>query len=186
MANENGPMGFRPANESRTNPPTRYKIESGYSEDLFIGDAVTLSSGYLIIATAGTGNPILGFIHSFEKIGYDSVGLPGYFPDDATGEWYANVWDDPDAVFIGQSDGVGTAISQAHVGNMGSLIYTHAGNTTTNLSGQEIDESTVSGAGAAGSQIILLGLVPTPNNAFGYNGEYFFKIHNHFLNQALS
>jgi len=185
MANTDNPCGFKPL-DNKPLRVTAYRIQgsegTAYSENLFIGDMVTLSSGYIVVGTAGTGNHLLGAIVGFECI-TSGLAAGGYYPDDSSDDWYALVADDPEQRFVAQCDGGGT-LAQANVGETVNLKTTHSGNTTTNLSGQEIDSSAT--AGAVTDQFRLLGLVDKPGNAWGANGEYIVVVHDHTLNQPVA
>jgi hypothetical protein len=183
MANTDNPKGFSLLNGVAVRPPTAYRIEGSegtpYSENLFIGDMVVLASGYITKATAGTNNQLLGAIVGFECIN-GGIKAGGYYPDDSAYDWYALVADDPAQRYVAQCDGGGT-LAQANVGGTVNIKTTHAGSTTTNISGMEIDSSAVSGA--VTDQLRLIGLLNAPGNAWGANGEYIVEIHNHQLRQ---
>lgn len=184
MANVDNPHGFRLLNGVCVKPPTAYRIESAldsgtaYATALYIGDPVVLSSGYLIKATAGTANQILGVIVGFEC----DAGLKGggYYPASSAYNWKALVADDPAQRFIVQDDSSGT-LTIANMGGTVNVVFTHAGNTSTNLSGAEIVSSAVSGA--VTDQCRIVGIVDIPGNAWGAAGEYIVEIHNHQLRQ---
>ncbi len=181
MANIDNPNGFHPLNGTCVRPPTAYPIEVTYSEDLFIGDLVALSGGYIVQGTAATDNALLGAIVGFEcRDGGIKQG--GYYPDDSAYTWYALVADDPGQRFVAQDDGAGTDIAQAHVGNTGIWIK-GTGNKNTNLSGHEMDGSSFTTGNAVTDGLRLIGLVDKPGNAFGDNAEWIVEIHNHQLRQ---
>ena len=183
MANTDNPMGFQLLNGVAVRPPTAYRIEgsegTAYATALYIGDMVALSSGYIVKATAGTANQLLGPIVGFECI---NGGLKegGYYPASSAYNWNALVADDPSQRLVAQCDGGGT-LAQANIGGTLNIKITHAGSTVTNISGMEIDSSAVSGA--VTDQLRLIGLVDKPGNAWGANGEYIVEIHNHQLRQ---
>lgn len=182
MANDDRPMGFHPY-DNKPLRVTAYRIEGSegtpYNTALYIGDMVTLNAGDINIATAGTGNDLLGAIVGFECIN-GGIAPTGYYPASSTYNWHALVADHPHQRFVAQCDGAGT-LSQAQIGLTCNLKTTHSGNTTTNLSGQEIDSSAT--AGAVTDQLRLIGKVDKPGNAWGANGEYIVEIHDHTLNQ---
>jgi hypothetical protein len=182
MANDNNPCGFRPENTAGLRPPRRYRITADYATSLFKGDPVTLTSGYIVKATAATANKLLGFISHFEC--EDGLKEGGYYPADSALDWYAFVWDDPATRFIGQDDGDGTDMDLADIGKTGNLIFTHSGNTTTNISGAELDGSSFSGTGqAVTDQLILVDFADVVGNAIGDNAQWVVQIHNHFYRQ---
>lgn len=178
MANTDNPMGFKPW-DNKPLRVTAYPIEAAYATDLFVGDMVTLSSGYIIKSTAATANQLLGAVVGFECTD-GGIKEGGYYPASSTYSWKALVADDPHQRFVAQCDGGGT-LAVANIGGTLNIKQTHSGNTTTNLSGMEIDSSAVSGA--VTDQLRLIGLVDKPGNAWGGNGEYIVEIHNHVLRQ---
>ena len=182
MANTDNPQGFTPMNAVGVKPPTKYRIEASYATALYVGDPVDLSGGYVVKATAGTDNKLLGFISHFEC--EDGLKEGGYYPASSSKTWYAYVWDDPAIRFIGQDDGDGTAMDLLDIGKTGNLILTHSGNATTNKSGAELDASSFSGTGqAVTDQLRLIDLVDKPGNSAGANAEWVVEIHNHVLRQ---
>ena len=182
MANTDNPCGFKPMNMAGLRPPTKYRIAADYSEDIFIGQPVSLSGGYAIIATAGTDNTLLGIAAYFENITQGMKG-GGYYPDDSSDEWVVYVWDDPHTRFIAQDDGAGNDIALTDIGNTGNFIGTHAGNTDTNISGAELDGSSFDAGQAVTDQFRLVDLVDKPGNDVGDNAEWVVEIHNHVYRQ---
>ena len=140
MANVNKPFGFRPVGKVGSNYDnqglTQYKISNGYGANLFQGDAVTLSGGYLAIATAG--NPIVGVFQGCYYVD-PTTGKPtwkNYFPTGtAQNDIVALVNDDPNAQFVVQCSGTAAVTC---VGRNADLVTSTAGNTTTGLSGQQV------------------------------------------------
>lgn len=182
MANTDNPCGFRPENAAGCRAPRRYRITANYNVALYAGDAVTLTSGYLVRATAATNNKVLGFISHFEC--EDGIQTEGYYPASSSKTWYALVHDDPATRFIGQDDGVGIAMDLADIGKTGNLVCTHYGNTTTTRAGVEADGSSFSGTGqAVTDQLRLVDFVDKPGNVVGIHGEWVFEIHNHYYRQ---
>ena len=182
MSNINAPRGFRPENIAGCRPPRRYRITASYATSLFTGDPVTLTSGYIVKATAATNNKLLGFISHFECA--DGIQAQGYYPASSALTWYAYVYDDYNTRFVGQDDGDGTAMALDDIGKTGNLIFTHSGNTTTTLSGAELDGSSFSGTGqAVTDQLLLVDWVDRPGNEVGANAEWVVLIHNHYYRQ---
>lgn len=182
MANTNNPCGFKPENVSGVRPPRRYRITADYSTALYAGDPVTLTSGYIVKATAATNNKLLGFISHFEC--EDGIQAEGYYPASSSKTWYAYVYDDPSTRFVGQDDGDGTAMDLADIGKTGNLIFTHSGNSDTTLSGAELDGSSFSGTGqAVTDQLRLIDHVDMPGNEVGVNALWVVEIHNHYYRQ---
>ena len=183
MANADNPMGFQLLNGVAVRPPTAYQIQgsegTAYATALYIGDMVTLTSGYVVKAAAGATNQLLGAIVGFECVN-GGIKEGGYYPASSGYNWQALVADDPAQRFVAQCDGGGT-LALANRGGTVNIKLTHGGNIATNLSGMEIDSSAVSAA--VTDQLRLIDLVDKPNNAWGANGEYIVEIHNHQLRQ---
>lgn len=172
MANKDTPFGLRPVRHKSGAPyngaVNPYYIPAGYGTALFIGDpvvktgtsntaAVTTPTGKWAIgtlpevnkATAGDANAVTGVIVGFGP-------LPGrldanYNP--ASTERVAFVADDPDLIFEIQADG---AVPAASMGLNAVFIYTHSGNTTTGLSGVELDTTSDAPAADASNQMIII------------------------------
>jgi len=140
MANTNKAFGFRPVGKVGSNYDneglTEYKISNNYNTNLFQGDAVTLSGGYLAIATAG--NPIVGVFQGCYYVDPTS-GKPtwkNYYPANTAQDGIvALVNDDPNASFLVQCSGIAAATC---VGRNADLVTSTSGNTTTGQSGQQV------------------------------------------------
>jgi len=182
MANDNRPQGFHAINSPQGSvQKTKYRIANAYDTNLFIGDMVTISSGTLVVATAGTTNILLGSIIGFEC--EEGIDKAGYYPADSTDHYTAIVADDPNQMFTAQDDGTGNAIALTDIGVTGNLIATHAGNTATNLSGMEMDGSSFDTGQAVTDQLRLVDIVERVDNEVGANAEWVVKIHNHYYRQ---
>jgi len=151
MANPDRPSGFRPKGEIKKT------IEMTAGARCFPGDCLILKSDGKI-DPAAAGEDIYGVALSYADVDGDKV----------------LVSCDPDQLYVAQADGADIS-AQTSIGNMADVLAT-AGNTTFNLSRQEIDSSTAS---AATAQMAILGLVPQDGNAFGLNVELVCKINEH-------
>ena len=171
MANTDAPFGFRPSGKVGGNPDngalTEQKIKSDYATAMFQGDLVKFASGYINISAAGAAGLMV-----FNGLKYDdsSTNKPtfkNFFDGTALGvEGEVFVYDDPYQVYEAQSDS-DEASTQAHVGTFADHIKTHSGNTTTGISGDEIDLPNTPSTSSAGVKV--LGLAQTPDNALGTN-----------------
>lgn len=140
MANVNKPFGFRPVGKTGSNYDnqglTQYKISNAYATNLFQGDAVTLSGGYLAIATAG--NPVVGVFQGCYYVD-PTTGKPtwkNYYPASTAQDGIvALVNDDPNAEFVVQCSGIAAATC---VGRNADLVTSVSGSTTTGVSGQQV------------------------------------------------
>lgn len=154
-----------------------YYIQSGYSTNLFTGDPVYVnSSGYIIIATAGAGNPITGV---FQGCKYTTsagvVTFSPYWPASTAtlgaASALALVADDPNLIFDVQCvNSSSTGITQANLYNNADLNAGGGGSTVTGLSSWGLDQATI-GNGAT-KQLKILRLVPVPGNNFDTGSNF--------------
>ena len=181
MANADTPFGLKPvrmANGQSYNGGTNpYYIPAGYGTALFIGDpvvktgtantaAVTVPGGgsfgigtmpEINKSAAGDNDEITGVIVSFAA---DPSNLDNEY-NPASTERVANVCDDPNVVFEVQADG---AIPATSIGLNAVLIFTHSGDTSTGLSGVELDTTSDAPAADASNQLIILRAVNRADN----------------------
>ena len=159
MANTNAPRGFVPAyhlSGSGLLSPKTYAVADNYTTAIYTGDPVKLTSGYVVIGTAGAA--VLGIAAGFEY----TVTATGkrhkakHF-DGVTGKTniVALVYDDPKIVYEIQSN------SNLSIANIGSAydFATAAGSAITGDSGTYLDSS--------GDGFKVIGLVDRPDNAWG-------------------
>ena len=173
MANINVAFGFKPVGKHGSSPATQgtsqYFIASNASA-IFQGSPVKaeLSGGTIQIASAsGNGDQLVGVFAGCE------------FVDATTGKWrVTNTWpgsgsantnfdikgfvyDDPSHRFIICSDGTNTdrATAKADIFKTADLASGASGNTTTGISGDEIDTSDTQ------SGICLLYTSPSPRDS---------------------
>ena len=192
MANKDAPFGFRPAKmlggAPFNNGQTSYGIASGFSSNIFTGDAVELhTDGTLTVAAAGATNIIGVFNGCFYT---DTNGKPTYskhwpastVASDAVGF----VLDDPNIVFEVQEDSTNIGASwPANRGSNADLVSTHAGSTKTGRSGMELDSSSIT---AATAQFRIVDVVSDEYNSetSSANGNYLVRINEglHYANTA--
>jgi len=151
MANPDRPSGYRPKGEIKNT------IEMTAGARCFPGDCLNLKSDGKI-DPAAAGEDIYGVALSYADADGDKV----------------LVSCEPDQLYISQADEADIT-AQTSIGNMADIVAT-AGDTTYNLSRQELDSST---AGAASAQMAILGKVPQEGNDFGANVELVCKINEH-------
>jgi hypothetical protein len=171
MANTDAPFGFRPSGKVGGNPDngalSEYAIKSDYAVAMFQGDLVKFSAGHIQISAAGDAGLMV-----FNGLKYDdsSTNKPtfkNFFDGTALGvQGEVFVYDDPYQVYEAQSDS-DEASTQAHVGTFADHIKTHSGDTTTGISGDEINLP--SSASATLTGVKVLGHAQTPDNAIGTN-----------------
>jgi len=194
MANSDARFGLRPVGigsaSGYTGKITPYYVPSSYGTALYIGDPVVgtgtsntaaagagkqFPAGSLIEinkATAGAGSRVRGSIVGFEVSASNLD--KAYNPASTARVVY--VADDPEQVFEIQADS-GAVVAAVDIGVNADLIYTHAGDTATGLSGAELDTSDMSVA--ATGQLTILGLVSRADNALGTNAKLLVKINYH-------
>lgn len=153
-----------------------YKVPAAYAQDLFIGDPIiAIATGRDInIATAGTGNPILGVI--LEIFDADKVPL-AYWDSGHAGEGYVIVSDHPEQMYSCQGDGDTSFLDEDDCnGNVNLVAGT--GSTVSWRSGWEINESDT-GGNTPGDQLRLIRPVDRPDNTVGIaNADWLVRINN--------
>ena len=169
MANADTPNGFVPYRHvgGGTIRADQYEIASAYNASIKKGDAVILASGLVNIAAQDSAS-ILGVFKGVHYI--DSAGNQVF-----SNQWPANqvtlgsanaiaeVYTDPGISYSVQCEDTATI---ANVGVAYDIGTDQAGSTVTGVSGMEID------LGDTGTgQFMVLGLIDTPNNAFGANAR---------------
>ncbi len=164
-----------------------YAIAAADANAFAVGDPVVIAGDAdadgvptVTLATAGTGNQILGSIVS--GAGGLKYGQPYGVPADSplvipatkTRIYYVLVADDPNLIFEIQEDGVGGTIAAASVGLNANLI---AGANNGFISTWELDSSTV--AAGATLQVKLLRAQQRRDNALGSECKWLVKINHH-------
>ena len=166
MANIDARFGFRPSGKVGGNPDngalSQYTILDGETTTMFQGDMVKFASGGVVDAAVADAGLMV-----FNGIQYDdpTTGKPTfknqYDGVDLDKNIDCFVYDDPYQVYEAHGD---TAATQTMVGTYMDHIETHSGNTSTGLSGDEIDTSDTA---ATLSGVKFLGLAETPGNSLG-------------------
>lgn len=177
MPNIDSPFGLRPVRHMMGVPLAAtinpYYVDSGDGTALFIGDPVLKVTGGSNSA-AINGFPI-GTLPSVIKAAAGDADfitgvIVGFMPDPANLDLkhrvastsrVAYVCDDPFVVFEVQADG---AVAAASMGLNANLIFTHAGNTTTGLSGVELDTTSDGPDADASNQLLILRAVNREDN----------------------
>jgi len=166
MANIDAPFGFRPSGKVGGNPDngalSEYAIKSDYAVAMFQGDLVIFASGHVNISATGTaGNMVFNGL-KYDDNTTNKPTFKNFFDGTALGvQGEVFVYDDPYQVYEAQGDSA-TAPTQAMVGLYMDHIKTHGGNTTTGISGDELDVSTNSTT-LTGAKV--LGFAQTPGNS---------------------
>jgi hypothetical protein len=187
MANTDARMGLIPVkhlNGSPWNGATwRCYLNTSEGNALYVGDAVDLvgtadADGTCMAvtkATAGAGYPILGVITSFDV----DPTQPELLYRTASTARYCQVCIDPTVIYEIQGDTAGV-IAATDVGNNGAIVMTHTGNTTTGLSGMELNSSGL--AVTSNLQLKIMGAVPrSDNDISSVNAKWLVLINLHRL-----
>ena len=186
MANVDKPFGLRAlGNLSATGSQKQfgYQIADNQSGAIFQGDLVTLKDGYILQFDPSSHTAAVGV---FNGVFYTdpTTGKPtfkNFYPGSVnitTGTIQADVLDDPNQLFIIQSD---EDIVQADFGKNADVVV-GSGSTTTGLSAMELDSSDI-GTGAA-KNLKLIGIYDTPGNALGNFCQVVVKINEHLYGSA--
>ena len=160
---------------------TQYSIGDTQSTAIFTGDPVKYKSdGTVEVATAG--DPVVGVFGGcfYTDPTTSKPTWSPYFPASlAPGDAKAFIWDNPMQTFIVQQDSVVSNLLAANLNENANLIF-NAGNTTTGVSGVEIDSSSADVTAAL--QVRLIDFYATPsNNTTANNSVFVVKINNHKL-----
>ncbi len=169
MANPDSPFGFLPVSspygsggQART---TEHALHATNSE-IGIGTPVVVVDGGVNLATAGTGNAILGIAAEYKA---------------ASSGGSIRVWSDPQQEFYAQcDDGTGTATALAAVGLNINFIGTGVSNKKSTA---ELDESGATTGATLQFKIMRLwqGFHRNSQNEFGEFNRLVVKPNNHQL-----
>lgn len=189
MANADTPHGLRPVQYVGGAPYTgkvnRYYIPATDSTGPnYIGQLVKPAGSadangvMTVTGNVSTGNAVLGPIVAVEPETADST---VYRPDDVGR--YVLVADDPDLMFAIQDDAAATPTA-AIVGNAADLTGFTSGSTSSGLSATEISMASITASGDGTEDVIIIGLLRTPDNEIGDHAEWLVRLNNHFFTDA--
>ena len=183
MANIDQAFGLRPIAKVGSAPggttgTTKYRITSGAGA-MFTGDIVKQANdGSVVQGTAGDAarGVFMGCFYtdpSTSKPRFNNTFPNGTAASDAI----AFVADDPDQLFIAQQDSVSAYAVVADL-NLNANLVVGSGNTTTGISGMEIDSDSKNTT--ATLNVKLIDFYDTPSNdATAINSILVVKINNH-------
>ena len=187
MANVSEKFGLRPYRKLDGTPlvgaQNRYTIKAGYATAIFQGDLVIpTSTGNIERATAGSSAAVVGV---FNGVFYNdpTTGKPtfkNYYPGGVTpsqGDITAAVVDDPDAVFLIDSD---EAFTRADLFTNYS-ITNNTGNVQTGISKVQLDKSATGTASTFVIQAIDISQDPSNSDTAAVNGNILVRINRHFF-----
>lgn len=201
MANVNQPQGLAPVqylNGSPWNGGGRvYCIPDTDDTNAYaIGDPVVLAGSAdaqgvptITLATAGTGNAVLGAIVSGAgALSYGSqYGVPAdspiVIPATKTRSYYVLVADDPNIIFMAQEEATGSAFTAAEVGLNANLV---SGTNNGYISGWQIDRTTPGTGSTLQLKLMRLAQMPGGINAFGDYAKWLVLINNHVFRSGVT
>lgn len=191
MANVDRPSGLTPVGTigaaNWNGKVNMYVVESANDTAIFVGDLVKLNGtagengetsfgldveGIAEIVQSAAGNRSVGVVVGFLP-NQDNL-MQKHCPSET--RRVALVSDDPNTIYEIQEVSGGTALTSAAVG-LNADVVVGSGNTTTGLSGMELDNSTE--AGTAGLNLQILGLSKRPDNVIGEHAKWLVKINDH-------
>jgi hypothetical protein len=186
MANVDKAFGLRPlGNLSGTGSQKQYgyEIADNQAGAIFQGDLVTLKDGYILQFDPASHTAAVGV---FNGCFYTdpTTGKPtfsNYYPGSVNitqGKITADVLDDPNQMFLIQNDGTSAATNYG----LNADIVVGTGSTTTGVSANELDTSSI--ATTAALNLKIIGLWDVPNNAVGANAVVVVKINEHLYGSA--
>ncbi len=186
MANVNKPFGLRPlGNLSGTGSQKQYgyEIADNQAGAIFQGDLVTLKDGYILQFNPASHTAAVGVFNGCNYID-PTTGKPtwsNYYPGSVNitqGKIIAEVLDDPSQMFVIQNDGDSAATDYG----LNADIVIGSGSTTTGVSANVLDTSSI--ATTAALNLKIIGLWDVPNNAVGTNAVVVVKINEHLYGSA--
>ena len=186
MANVDKAFGLRAlGNLSATGSQKQfgYNIADNQSGAIFQGQLVTLKDGFILAFDPSSHTAAVGVFNGCNYID-PTTGKPtfsNFYPGSINitqGEIIADVIDDPNQLFLIQAD---EDIEAADIGKNADIVV-GSGSTTTGLSVNELDSSTI--ATTAALNLKIVGLYDSPNNAFGNFAVVVVKINEHLYGSA--
>jgi len=186
MANVDKAFGLRAlGNLSATGSQKQfgYNIADNQSGAIFQGQLVTLKDGFILAFDPSSHTAAVGVFNGCNYID-PTTGKPtfsNFYPGSVNitqGEIIADVMDDPNQLFLIQAD---EDIEAADIGKNADIVV-GSGSTTTGLSVNELDSSTI--ATTAALNLKIVGLYDSPNNAFGNFAVVVVKINEHLYGSA--
>jgi hypothetical protein len=186
MANVDKAFGLRPLGNlsaSGSQKQYGYEIADNQAGAIYQGDLVTLKDGYILQFDPASHSAAVGVFNGCNYID-PTTGKPtwsNYYPGSVNitqGKITAEVIDDPNQLFIIQNDGTSTA---ADYGKNADIVV-GTGSTTTGVSANELDTSSI--ATTAALNLKIVGLWDVPGNAVGANAVVVVKINEHLYGSA--
>ena len=190
MANVSEKFGLRPYRKLDGTPlvgaQNRYRIAAGYATAIFQGDLVIpTAAGNVERHTANTSNAVVGVFNGcfYNDPTTQKPTWKNYYPGGVTptqGGITAFVVDDPDAVFLVDSDGTFSAADLFK----NYSVTTDGGVTQTGNSQVQLDYSESGTQVTYVIQAIDISQDPANSTESAANGNILVRINNHFYRQA--
>jgi hypothetical protein len=190
MANVSEKFGLRPYRKLDGTPlvgaQNRYRIAAGYATAIFQGDLVIpTAAGNVERHTANTSNAVVGVFNGcfYNDPTTQKPTWKNYYPGGVTptqGGITAFVVDDPDAVFLVDSDGTFSAADLFK----NYSVTTAGGVTQTGNSQVQLDYSESGTQVTYVIQAIDISQDPANSTESAANGNILVRINNHFYRQA--
>jgi hypothetical protein len=186
MANVDKAFGLRPLGNlsaSGSQKQYGYEIADNQAGAIYQGDLVTLKDGYILQFNPASHSAAVGVFNGCNYID-PTTGKPtwsNYYPGSVNitqGKIVAEVLDDPNQLFIIQNDGTSTA---ADYGKNADIVI-GTGSTTTGVSANVLDTSSI--ATTAALNLKIVGLWDVPANAVGEFAVVVVKINEHLYGSA--
>lgn len=180
MANANIVFGFRPVQNLDGSPwsgATRtVYFPSSDSTATFVGDLVKLTGSgdadgkYATVAQCAAGDTPYGVVVGFKP---DPTDLELTYRKASTAR-YAEVAVGDAVIMEAQEDSVGGALAAANIGQNIDVVVASSGDTTSGLSGMQLDSSTAATTNTL--PLRLIGLVDREDNALGTNAKWLVRL----------
>lgn len=183
MSNKDASFGLRPSRTSiSSQQQNRYRIASGYATTIYQGDLVAVVTGGGIerVAAGGSGL-ILGVFNgcSFENSSGAQIYANLWTASTTGTNIFANVIDDPNAVFEIQAD---AAFPVADLfGNFDIVDQSPVGSATSGNSRLELDVSTGATTATLPLKAIDISQDPENSDVSSANTNVMVKINNHLF-----
>ena len=162
MANQDGPRGATVVRRHGGGQPSRrlYSVDASNAVAIFHGHPVSLATDGNVDGMSAASDDFLGIVEAIFDA--DGKAVPSLAASTAG---TVVVCDDQNAEYEIQSEGGGTALTQAAIGDCADFVFTHTGNANTGRSGAEVSQTLVGDGNSA--QLRILGKVEADNNAWG-------------------
>lgn len=168
MANVDNPRGFWPVSHLTGGEIRTRSYTCTTSAVIYRGDPLKVVAGGTVEVAAANDGEIV-------------IGVAAEYVNTASAGQKIQVYDDPFIIFGVQSDS-GTATTSADVFAQANFITYAAGSSTTGQSIMELDASDIT----TGGQLKIVGLVDSPDNAWGEHSDLLVVFNEHFYHYPVA